>query len=185
MRRDAKILTIKRKCCCLKYSQYSGYALIFSQKTCSKSTKPLINDRYEENHIALRHSNASYLAGQLTNASEADMVTMCQYYEDIMTRGKWVGEDVIAMMTDYLRREIHVYLYVGAGSTSPMKYLPVSSATEQPLLIACYEPEPYHCVSKCHPPPARSLNTQTPIPCKETASLNSPPRRETSISSRN
>ena len=113
------------------------------------------------------------MAGQLTNASEADMVTVRQYYVDIMTGGKWVGEDVIAMMADYLRREIHVFLYVGvgAGSTSPMKYLSVSSATEQPLLIAFYEPEPYHCESKCHPPPARSLNTQTLTPCKETANF--------------
>ena len=44
------------------------------------------------------------------------------------------------MMTVYLRREIHEFMYVGIGGMSPIKYLPVSSAAEQSLLVALYEP---------------------------------------------
>ena len=93
------------------------------------------------------------MTDQCTNSSAADMDNLRQYFADVITGGKWVGEDVIAMMADYLRREIHVFIYVDAGGTSPMKYLPASSATEQPLLVALYEPGHYRCESKCHPPP--------------------------------
>ena len=106
------------------------------------------------------------MIGQLTNSSAADMVTLCQYYADVMAGGKWLGEDVITMMADYLRCEIHVFMYVGTGGTSPMKYLPASSITEQLLLVAFYEPGRFRCVSKCHPPPGpngKKLKTGTPL----------------------
>ena len=105
------------------------------------------------------------MAGQLTNSSVTDMITLRQYYADVMIGGKWAGEDVIAMMAGYLRRKIHVFMYVGADGTSPTKYLPVSPATKPPLLIAFYEPGHYRCGSKCYPLPARELSTQNPAPC--------------------
>ena len=80
------------------------------------------------------------MADQLTNFFLADIVTLRQYNTDVMTGGERVGKDIIAMMADYLQREIHIFMYVNVGDTSTKKYLLISSATDQHSLIAFYEP---------------------------------------------
>ena len=139
---------------------------------------------HEKNHIALRQAVVSYMFGRLTNSSLADMATLCQYYADVMTKGQWVGKDVITMMAEYLRREIHVFMYVGADSTSPMKYFwyrmqlnnrYLLSSTRQGTIAVCRK-----VTHLQHAHEILELLHHT----MEAAFLNGPPGRETSISPR-
>ena len=78
--------------------------------------------------------------------SPADFSTLQTHAQSLLMNGQWAGEECIMAAADFLKTDIHLYVFV--ANISPIVYSPATdSARHQPIALVFYEPGHYCSVS--------------------------------------
>ena len=99
----------------------------------------------ENHHADLRRAVAeSIMLSSSQDSISTEDATACRLRaEYIRQDGNWVGEDIIPVAAEYLKRDIHVF--VAFANISPLVYSS-SSLVLSPVVLAFYEPGHYKSV---------------------------------------
>ena len=99
----------------------------------------------ENHHADLRRAVAeSIMLSSSHDSISTEDATACRLRaEYIRQDGNWVGEDIIPVAAEYLKRDIHVF--VAFANISPLVYSS-SSSVLPPVVLAFYEPGHYKSV---------------------------------------